>query len=228
MEEIYEQNMEILKRATSKATQDVLKLYDLPYFDKKNYEENKSTLKFILALGDEGEFLSDDQVAIYVASTNSIYLKDSLLHKTLIDEEVLRMILLHELIHMASTDRKKGRVGFETDAFPITYNEGCTQFLTLKVLDKKIEENIMYPESTKYVKEVIDSLGEEKIFNGFFEAKPRKSVDGFTPKELDNWIDTIMALTRSLEEQRAKEGIKTINDQIEEYRNEKSSGQRNI
>ena len=155
MEEIYEQNMEILKRATSKATQDVLKLYDLPYFDKKNYEENKSTLKFILALGDEGEFLSDDQVAIYVASTNSIYLKDSLLHKTLIDEEVLRMILLHELIHMASTDRKKGRVGFETDAFPITYNEGCTQFLTLKVLDKKIEENIMYPESTKYVKEVI-------------------------------------------------------------------------
>ena len=220
MESLYEDNKVILNNALSKAFKDLDKLYDLKYFDKSNYENNKKDMGLILVDEENGKLFGKDQVAMYMPN-NSLCVKESILHNYKLDEEVIRTILLHELVHMASTNKEKGKTGFAHEAFPLVYNEGCTQYITLKLLygdeiDKGLSSNTFYPESTSFIRKIVEGIGEEKLFNGFFEAKPRKSVDGFTPKELDVYIDSVMAMSMCNEEQMALDNMNQMNNNVEE------------
>ena len=218
---LLETNMSTLKEASTKALELLKGLYDFKFFNKDNYEKNIETFQFVLVEEDETKLFSEGQFALYVAKTNAIYVKEDMLRMGVIDKEQVTKMLLHELVHMASANRKRNRVGFNHEASPITYNEGCTQYLTLKLydkenFDKEIENNIMYPQSTKIVKECVDDLGEETIFKGFFEANLRKSVYGFSPKTLDRWIDYVMKLSNTLEEKISKENNERLVNKIEE------------
>ena len=221
MEDIYEQNMVILKNASNKALSLLSKLKDLKYFDNTNYENNIKDIKFTLVSEDDAKIFNNNQLALYHLDTNSIYVRESMLNSSVLNEDFVCMLLLHELIHMASTNRKKNKNGFSHDALPITYNEGCTQYITLKILYDNMEEainnNTVYPESTKAIKDAVDSLGEEKMFDGFFSCDVRKHADNLNPKELDRWVDTIMVLTNSLEEKMSKESANLLQEREEEY-----------
>ena len=221
MEELFEHNMGLLNSITAESFEDLNKLYNLPYFDKKNLEKNKKNIKFILIDESDGKFFSENQSALYMNVDNSMCIKKSVLYSDVLNKDDLHTLLVHELIHMASSNTDKKKTGFAHKAFPITYNEGCTQYLTLKVLygediDKALENNHFYRESTKFIKKIVDDIGEEKLFNGYFEANPRKSVDGFTPKELDKWTDTVMEMTRSREELLANNNIEQFKNNINE------------
>ena len=221
MEERFIENMNVLNTALSKAFDDINKLYDLPYFDKENFEKNKKDLQLILVNEDDGKFFGDDQAAMYLINNNSLCVKKSILNNYKVYEDALHALLLHELIHMSSTNVEKKRTGFDHDAFPITYNEGCTQYLTMKLLygddiDKALEGNIFYPESTRFVKKIVDDLGEEKVFHGYFEADARKCVDAFTPKELDIWTDTVMKMSKSNEERITRDNMNQMKENVDE------------
>ena len=245
MDKTFEENMNILNRATARAVELIKKLYNLSFFDKSNYETNIKDIRFILATDDEIEeskeengFLDKNQIALYVAKINAVIIKKSLLEQgVLLDENTVCMVLLHELIHMASTDRKKGFIGLFHEALPITYNEALTQYLALKlfytdvpskdsdnyissifsglrILDEAIDKNQFYPESVKTIRDLIKVFGEDKIFTGFFEADARKSIDSFKPQQLDFLTDYLMVLSNSLEERMAKEELESIEKEV--------------
>ena len=209
MEYLVQQNNEIINRAYNKASELIKKIYNLEYFDKTNYEKNIKDLGFSI-INDDNNYLFTETIAVfYSPQENKIFIDESLMNEGLLSEEVMGVVMLHELLHMASTNRKNYKSGFNHKALPITYNEGCTQYLAIKLyyddLEKGIETNSFYPESTKAIKHIVDLLGENKIFNGYFTADPRKAADGLSPKELDTWVDTIMVLQNSLEEKQVTE-----------------------
>lgn len=201
MEEIYEQNQIIFKNAYDRACNEFKKLFDLKYFDKTNYEKNTEDFQFESIIKD--------------------YNADGL-KKDLLNEDYVCMLILNKLIFIASTNKEKNRSGFIHEALPITYNEGCRQYLTLKTLygeslSNYIDSCNIYPESTKEIKKLVAELGEEKVFDGFFSADVRKHADNLNPKELDRWVDTIMVLTNSLEEKMSKESANLLQEREEEY-----------
>ena len=211
MADIVKQNMDIIRNAYNRATQLVTKIYDLSYFDKTNYEKNIHDFEPVLVTEKDSKLFGQNELALYYPIINKLCIQESLLHEGVLNEDITCLVMLHEMLHMASTNREKQETGFNHEAYPITYNEGLTQYLALKIYYDNIEEaiknNIIYPESTTYVKKIIDELGEEKVFNGFFKAKARESVEKFSPKELDKFTETIMALTNSLEEKQSKENL---------------------
>ena len=226
MENIYKKNLEIIDKSIKRSF-DLLKgLNKLKYFDKTNFEKNKESLS-IVHISDENDLImfEDNQVVLYVCETNTLYINDSLLYNQLLDEDLICMYILHELMHMASASIEKNVVGFMFETMPITYNEGCTQYLTLKLLfdnnfENAIKNNTMYPQSVITVKRAVDLLGEETVFNGFFEASLKKAVDGFSPKVLDEWIDYVMELSNSLEEQIAISNIDSLESKVNGLENE--------
>ena len=206
MEDILNVNMHALNNASNKALSLIKNLYDLKYFDKTNYEKNIKDLKTVFV----DDNIDNNNFISYSPDFNSILVNKPILSMGIIDEDFMCVQLIHELIHMASTNRKKNLTGFSHEAVPITYNEGCTQYLALKLfygdkLEDAIKNNPFYHDSVLTIKESIDTLGEEVIFNGFFNADLRKSVDSFSPKVLDKWIDYVMILDNSLEEKISKE-----------------------
>lgn len=219
MESLIEQNSKVINSASNKALNMLIKLYDLPYFDRKNYEENIKDFQFVLVNEDEEKLFEENQIAMYHSGLNKILVKESMLNEGLLDENELSIILFHELIHMASSNRKRGMIGFNHSALPITYNEGCTQYLAIKMfyednIDEGLLNNRLYPQSTLAIKNIVDLLGEEKIYRGFFSADARKEVDAFSPKELDVWIDTIISMDRSYEEEKSKENLNSLKNRI--------------
>ena len=223
MDKIYSTNIETLKKASDKALILMGGLYNLPYFNKENLEKNIGGFKFSLSDSE----LSNNQFARYIPSLNSICINEELLKSELIDEDLTSILLLHELIHMASFNKEKNMVGFGHEAVPVTYNQGCTEYLTLKLFYKdKIEEGInndmFYPQSVRIIKNVVDALGEDKIFDGFFEADLKKNVDGFSPKVLDKWIDYVMEMDQSLEEKMSKESMMEAGSTLEEVASARS------
>ena len=206
MSEVYDKNMVTLRNTSAKALGLMSKLYNLKYFDKTNYENNIQDLKFELTDDEDNDLFKEWQLALYEPSTNTICINANMLDMGIINEEQLCLMLMHELVRMSSTNRKEGAIGFAHEAVPFTYNEGCTQYIALKLYYDELSEEVLnnnsiYPISTRIIKSSVDALGEELIFDGFFEANFKKEVDGFTPKVLDKWIDYVMEIDGSLEEQ---------------------------
>lgn len=215
-----DKNIEKLNKATKKVMQIISKkIITLPYFNDKNLNINKNTLKKILV---EGEFLPNDVVAIYITKTNTIYIQKETLEN--ITEKKLVEILLHEFIHYLSANLETKIVGFDDKTLPITYNEALTQWLTLKSLyenmQQALETNIIYPESVIKIDNLINNIGEYTIFNGYFENDIKKSLSQMSKDSKALWLNSIMELFNSKEE---KISIERLNELENKVNNSKSN-----
>ena len=143
---------------------------------------------------------------------------------------------MHEYLHMASANLEKQTVGFESDALPVTYNEALTQWLTLKLyygqenMKEAIQNNVIYSESVTKIDAMIAKIGEEYVFNGFFEANIGKNTNELPKKYKGDWIDTIISLVKSNEEKTANLSLERLENNITaflEKRNEFSKSETN-
>ena len=159
--------MENLRIATKNANKIVNeKLPQLPYFNDVNFRKNAPNLKRYITR----DVLEGNQWLVYLSSSNSMIVDESKLPHQDVPIEALQLLIVHEYIHMASTDVEKQVIGFESKDLPITYNEALSQWLALKIcygdkMEELLQVNFVYPESVKKVHELIKDVGEEVIFN---------------------------------------------------------------
>lgn len=217
--------IERLKKVTLKVNEIIRdKLPRLPYFNNANINKNLSTFKRELLYGND--LLVNNQLAAYSSKLNSLLIEEEKVNEDISDEQ-LEILILHEYIHMASTDIENQVVGFESNVMPVTYNEALTQWLTLKLyygeedMDKAIQNNILYPESVKMVDGLIKTIGEEEMFNGFFEANIKKNTTELPKEKKDIWLDTVLQLGSSEEERVSKNGLKQLEQKILELGKDK-------
>lgn len=217
--------IERLKKATLKVNEIISgRLPQLLYFDNVNINKNLSTFKRELLYGND--LLVNNQLAAYSSKLNSLLIEEEKVNENISDEQ-LEILILHEYIHMASTDIENQVVGFESNVMPVTYNEALTQWLTLKLyygeedMDKAIQNNILYPESVKMVDGLIKTIGEEEMFNGFFEADIKKNTTELPKEKKDIWLDTVLQLGSSEEERVSKNGLKQLEQKILELGKDK-------
>ncbi len=217
--------IERLKKATLKVNEIISgRLPQLLYFNNVNINKNLSTFKRELLYGND--LLVNNQLAAYSSKLNSLLIEEEKVNEDISDEQ-LEILILHEYIHMASTDIENQVVGFESNVMPVTYNEALTQWLTLKLyygeedMDKAIQNNILYPESVKMVDGLIKTIGEEEMFNGFFEADIKKNTTELPKEKKDIWLDTVLQLGSSEEERVSKNGLKQLEQKILELGKDK-------
>ena len=211
-------NIERLKKATQKVNKIVLeKLQELPYFNNTNFNENLKTFKRDLIYGEK--LTTDGQLALYSSRLNTLFIDENNLDE-IISDELLELLILHEYLHMASTNQEKQIVGFESEAMPVTYNEALTQWLTLKLyygqenMQEAIRNNIIYPESVKRVDSIIANVGEENVFNRFFEADIKKNISELPRGCRNEWLNQILFLGDSEEEKNAKLSLERLEQNI--------------
>ena len=210
--------MEKLKKATFNANKILVEgLSQLPYFNNINLNKNIKSLKRILT----SNFLPANQLLVYSSSNNSLVLDETKINYNNISDEILEMLIIHEYIHMASTNLEKQIIGFSSPSLPITYNEALTQWLTLKIyykdkLEEALEKNFLYPESVKCIHKLIKEIGEEIVFNHFFETDVMKNINEIPHDKKDAWINLILDLSCSEEELLSKDSMNELEQSINE------------
>ena len=217
--------LERLKKATGNVNRILQeKLPELPYFDNTNFNINAKTFKRSLVYGQKISL--DNQLALYSSKLNTLLIDEENLTDNISDEQ-LELLILHELIHMASTNLENQTIGFESEVLPITYNEGLTQWLTLKLyygkekLKEAISKNIIYPETVKKIDSVIEKYGENTIFNGFFESDINKNIDNMPGTIRNKLLYEILTFVNSNEEKISKASIIKLNDKINNFKDNK-------
>jgi|GEM_PF-6265118 len=157
------------------------KLSSMESFNSDNYNKNAGTLKKVLL--DEFVELKEGvpfSSAIYVISENTIYISKKNFSATLV---------CHERLHMASANREKNITGYAGDPNLFAFNEAATQWLTLSAFSPNAEVsnvpngNNDYVYVTKLFGELVRKYGEDKMYNGYFEADFNKFINGLSEDE---------------------------------------------
>lgn len=190
----------------------------LSYFNPTNYQKNISSLKKII-ISDEKAF-STNQIALYDSFSNSIIVDFFELTSTITVEQ-LALLILHELVHMMSTNRELNKIGYSDDSLPLTYNEACTQWITLKLFydnnnfKQGLTSNFIYPESVKELDRAINNeLNEEILFSGFFEADIHLSIALMNSEQKSKWLELITKMVTSSEEEISLHSMKNLQQKI--------------
>ena len=217
---------EILKESTTRIN-DILenKLFNYPFFNNTNYEKNIKTFKKVIC--DDASYLLNSP-AVYFSSINTLVVNLRVINQETITVEALTTLLLHEIIHMASTNLDNLNIGYISNngGYPKIYTEAATQYLTLKLLygdniEEAINNNYIYPEAVKLFSKMVDEVGEEVVFNGFFEADPNKHREELPMDRLLVWGNYILQMV-NLEEQAYCDDIeKSVEDAIDKQNKNK-------
>ena len=210
--------IERLKKATKNINKKFTEgLQKITYFNSANLNKNSVTFKRLLVKGEK--ISSAGQLALYSSKLNTLIIDEYNLNENISDEQ-LEILLLHEYLHMASTDLEKQVIGFESFAMPMSYNEALTQWLTLKLyygenfIKENLQNNQIYSESVIRIDSLIEKIGEENVFYGFFEANIDKNLKNM-PKEFKSiWLDEILYLGSSNEEKIAKISMEQLENRI--------------
>ena len=169
----------ILKESTARINNVVdNQLLKYKFFKDTNFKKNIESLKKVLC--DDATFMLSSPIA-YFSKSNLIVVNTLAINQETITVEDFSMLYLHELIHMASTNRDNNNIGYisSDNGYPKIYTEAATQYLTLKLLygdnlKEAIDKNYVYPEAVKLFSKMVEEVGEEVLYNGFFEADPNK------------------------------------------------------
>lgn len=203
------------------------KLPSLPYFNDANYTSNSKTLRKVVLTG-SNSLMDYGQFAMYWPSKNVLTVDERSINDE-VSDDFLVMFMIHELIHMASTDLKRMASGFQGSGLPASYNEALTQWLTLKIflgdehINESVERNTIYPESVNRAHEMVSELGEEVVFNGFFKADIKANVKALDENQKSKWLDNIVKFHSSNEEKTIQESIGAIYRDFGEDREENSN-----
>lgn len=197
----------------------------LPYYNDSNYSKNSKTLKRIVLSGDNN-LMDYGQFAMYWPSNNTLTVDEHILNNDEVPDEFLTMMMIHELLHMASTDIDKKVSGFQHEAMPASYTEALVQWLTLRLyfgrehIDEIVEKNEIYPESVKLLNNMIHEIGEESAYRGFFEADVKSHTKGLNDKQKSRWMDYFAKFHLSEEEKSIQKSIKSIYDNNKDNKDE--------
>ena len=112
-------------------------------------------------------------------------------------------IIFHELFHLASTDLKKGKIGFKKvinrKCYGSGINEGYTTLLTSRYFPFDETSYIFLPEIMEVLENV---LGEEKMLDLYFCEDPDKLYDELeiylSKEEVNELIDNLDYLLKKL------------------------------
>ena len=156
MDEMIKTNINTINNASKKALECIKKLKDLKYVNLENYEKNIKDFGFCFIDESDTTIFSELEFAWYIPSMNKIALKESIIKMGYINEEYLTILFLHELVHLSSTSRETGIIGYENSIMTITFNESCTQYMALKLyygenLDNKIDNSLITKPSRYYL-----------------------------------------------------------------------------
>lgn len=216
--------IEKLQRALEIAMYKITKnAHNLSYFNSINYQKNIVSLK--KGVISDKKVLSTNQLALYDAFSNSIIVDFFELTND-INVEQLALLLLHELVHMMSTNRELNKMGYNDASLPLTYNEACTQWITLKLFydnnnfEQGLANNFIYPESVKALDKAINNgLNEEILFSGFFEANIHTSISLMNSEQKSKWLDLFLEMSTSLEEKISSSDMEQLQQKIDDSKN---------
>lgn len=130
-------------------------LDNIPYEYLNNYYNNISTLKYYNNPNDLNKLFNFKINAYYNSIANRIV--------CLSDTEMIKHVLFHELMHMASTNKYKS--GFKTLTIGSGLDEGYTEYLIQKYFDNDF---IAYSEEVKIIKILNQIIGENKMMKYYF------------------------------------------------------------
>lgn len=148
---------------------DVIKL---PYYNSINYDNNVKTFKRTL-ITDYENYIDKLPPAFYNSKDNTLYIGQVAFHPAL---------LLHEMIHMLSSDINKKICGYANNMEHYYFNEAATQYITRKYFGNQNDSN-GYEEITDIFELMVKKYSEDKMFNGFFEANFDKFINQFNEEE---------------------------------------------
>lgn len=161
------------------------KIITLPYFNGVNYFNNIES--FQIKLNNK-----ETDPTCYVVYSNTILISLSKINERL---------LLHELIHMATANRKlinqmSYKMGYEvvtSKTKDVTaLNEGLTQLLVCNAIDDNDSCNDIYPIETRIARILTYIFGENEVYKYFFKAEPESFVEDIVSKTKDNSIATLI------------------------------------
>lgn len=174
------------------------KVFNLPFFNKNNYNINIKTFKRTL-ITDYENYINKLPPAFYNSKDNTIYIGQIVFHPAL---------LLHEMIHMLSSDIDKKICGYADNMEHYYFNEAATQYLTRKFFGNQNNSN-GYDEITDIFELMVKKYGENVMFNGFFEASFNKFIEQFNEVERKKVNIAITQINDTMKEK--EEIIKTTN-----------------
>ena len=207
------------------------KVIELPYFNNKNLNNNISY--FNKTIVEDEDILPDMYLAAYSSRINSIIVQPKDVEKA--TDEQLVSILLHEHIHMLSSDMKNGNIGYNDGKEPVIFNEAATQWLTLKLInennnmDDAIKNNVLYKESVKKIDDIIKCVGEENFYSHYFEASLKTMLEEQNEYNFDVIVNCLSDMKESNEEVLAEQELNKLKNNIIEYeqKNEKLKESKN-
>ena len=154
------------------------KLSSMESFNSDNYNKNAWAFKKVLL--DDVVYLRDGvpfSDAYYAIAENTMYISKQNFSATL---------LCHEMLHMASASREKNITGYASDPNLLVFNEAATQWLTLSAFSPNAkvsnvpDGNKDYVYVTNLFGELVEKYGEDKMYNGYFEADFDKFISGLS------------------------------------------------
>jgi len=177
---------------------DVLKL---PYYNSINYDNNVKTFKRTLITNYEN-YIDKLPPAFYNSKDNTLYIGQVAFHPAL---------LLHEMIHMLSSDINKKICGYANNMEHYYFNEAATQYITRKYFGNQNDSN-GYEEITDIFELMVKKYGEDKMFNGFFEADFNKFINPFNDEERKKINVAIKLINETMKEKEVK--LQTQNNSL--------------
>jgi hypothetical protein len=161
----------ITKNVNAIVNQEIL---TLPYFNGKNLNKNYPTFRRVLLeecikYGDEPFSLG-----LYNSYDNTLYLSQHCIDAWL---------LCHEMVHMLSADIERKIVGYADNHNLVAFNEAATDWLVSRCFNINSLKGSIYPEITKVFDTLVKRYGEEKMYNGFFEANFQKFYTSLSTEE---------------------------------------------
>ncbi len=196
--------MEYIEEVTQNVNNIIMqKIFKLPYFNDKNFKANNPSFKRILTNG---------KITYNKELSKGLYLVDE--NQLIINSDTVKAeLILHETIHMLTADRTRNIIGYkETEEYRL-FNEAATQWLTIKCIKNNVNsyKGDYYPYVNIFNK-LVEDIGEEKIFSGFFEANINKMFNELTDEELNYVKETIKQMNIFFNSKKQEEIINFLNN----------------
>ena len=195
------------------------RLWSKKYFTSVHYLNNMGTFQKLLVSKND---LDINSLATYLVSANILLVQEEYID--LLPDDVLVILTIHELLHFFSANRAKNITGYKTDEFwPSSYNEGCTQWLALRLFygdeyKEGLKSNFVYPKSVDSIDKLVDIFGEDVIFQGYFYNDLKMSSDLMDKSKKHIWVDIFINMGFSAEEHTFEDNIKHWQSLIDEYK----------
>ena len=154
-------------------------------------------------------------IAVYIMQTNTLVVDKHNFSNLIYHNFTL---ILHEYVHILSSNLEKFITGYQIDEEHKMFNEAATQWLVCKILGIDVNDNPIYTEPTKMFDDLVRVFGEEKMYSGFFDADYSKFLSQFTDIEKAVIEQKVTEMNKTLEAQQLKETFTYLDKRFQEIK----------